>query len=304
MALDDVLWLENAGAVYNAVEYRHLMQALLGAAANGVLSPLDLKVTQRGAGANMSVDIAVGNAAILGTEAWPSQGVYIAHSDAVTNLAIGASNATNPRYDLIVLRVRDSVYSGGTDSVALEVVAGGYGGGGTPTEPATPANSLQLARVLVPAGSGSVVNANIAERRTLVGPENTPIGRIGYKTLGSATGPGIAGTTIDVNGSSITRTIRNGGTVEFQAAIRLHSNVAGDVFTLQVQRDGTNIGTQFDVPLPIANFGQTVLIAVQDSPGGGSHTYKVRAGRGVGTGSGTVDSAGWVYLEDTGADVA
>lgn len=301
MALDDCLWLENAGAVYNAIEYRHLLAALVQDK-QGVLAPGDLKVTQRGAGANMSVDLAAGDAAIGGTESVPAQGFYFAHSEGVTNLTIGAANATNPRYDLVVARVRDSVYSGATNSIALEIVAGTPAG--SPVEPSLGANSMVLARVLVPAASSTVVDANITERRVLTGPADLAQGRLQYKVLGSATGPGIVGSAVDVNGSSITQTVAAGRTVTYAAAIRLHSTIANDVFTLQVKRDGTSIGIQFDVPLPIATVGQTVLIEADDTPTAGSHVYKIVVARGGGTGSGTVDSSGWARLEDSGGSVA
>ncbi len=301
MALDDCLWLENAGAVYNAVGYRHLLAALVQDK-EGVLAPGDLKVSQRGAGANMSVDVAAGDGAVHGTESSPAQGFYFGHAEGVTNLAIGAANATNPRYDLIVMRVRDSVYSGGVDSIALEVVAGTAAG--SPTEPATPANSMVLARVLVPAASSTVVNANILERRVLTGPASVAQGRLTYKTLGSATGPGIAGTAVDVNGSTVSATVTAGRTLIYHAALRVSSNVAGDVFTVYIMRDGTQIGIEWDVQLPIASNSMAIMVTAQDTPAAGARSYKCQAFRKAGTGSGTVGSSGFVSLHDDGGAVA
>ena len=297
MALDDALWLENAGAVYNAEEYRHLLQALVGLTA-GILSPLDMKVSQRGAGANKSVDITKGNAVIKGSESVPEQGMYLAHNDATVNLIIPDAES-QPRYDIVVVRVHDSAYSGATDSVAFEVKKGTAAA--TPSEPTLDANSMSLARILVPASSTTVVDANITDRRNLVGPENFPQGRLVYQALGVATGPGIGASATPVNGSSIVRTTRAGGYHKYGAAIRFHCNAANNVGVLQVQRDGTNIGAQFDVPFPIVNQAQTVLIEAHDTPPAGSHTYRVVASIGVGSGSGTVDSSGWCCLEDLGA---
>jgi len=155
------LYLENAGAVYNAIEDRQLIRAQTPS--HGVFFVGDLVVTQRGAGANRSVDVAAGSVAVAGTESAPAQGYYFQHHDATTNLPLDASDPSNPRYDLIVQRFRDSEASGVNDDGALVVVKGTAAA--SPAEPAVPANSLVLARVTVGAGVTSITNANIVDRR-------------------------------------------------------------------------------------------------------------------------------------------
>jgi hypothetical protein len=111
---------------------------------------------------DMSVDVLSGHAWIDGTES-ASQGTYHGYNDATRNLAVAASDATNPRKDLVVARVRDAQYSGATNAWALEVVTGTAAP--SPTEPAVPANAVVLALVDVAAGASSVTNANITDRR-------------------------------------------------------------------------------------------------------------------------------------------
>lgn len=135
----------------------------------GVVNQTDLAVSQRGAGANMSVDVAVG-AAWVQIDTGTRNGVSHLYSDAIVNTAITAAHATLPRLDQVVLRYNDSfIPTGAGDVPTIEVVAG------TPTTGATldnrtgatalPNDCLRLADVLVPAASSTVVSANIRDRR-------------------------------------------------------------------------------------------------------------------------------------------
>ena len=90
----------------------------------------------------MSVDVAGGRAFVSGTEA-TYQGVYFAENRGSSNIAVAASDPTNPRIDLVVMRVRDSAYSGATDTVAIEVVTGTPAA--SPVAPTLPDSSLLLA---------------------------------------------------------------------------------------------------------------------------------------------------------------
>jgi len=91
------------------------------------------------------------------------QGAYAVTNDATVNLAIGAADPTNPRRDLVVVTVRDAAFSGANNDVILQVVQGTPAG--SPVDPATPANSLVLARVAVAAAASSIVTANITDLR-------------------------------------------------------------------------------------------------------------------------------------------
>lgn len=151
------------------------MRALLAALEGiqeGVVGGGDLKVAQRAAGgANMSVDIAAGDAYVQ-VDSGVRNGLAHAYSDALENRLVAASHATLPRIDYVILRYNDSSIPAGAggDVPTLEVLAG------TPTAsvtldapgvspPALPNDALLLAAILVPAASTSVVAGNIRDRR-------------------------------------------------------------------------------------------------------------------------------------------
>lgn len=135
----------------------------------GVLLSADLKVTQRAAGANMSVDVAAGSCWVQGDDSATAQPTYRCRNDAAVNAAVSGADATNPRIDRVIAEVLDSAFSGVSLLWRLRVITG------TPTAGATlanltgagavPNNALLLANVLVPAASGSVIDANIADVR-------------------------------------------------------------------------------------------------------------------------------------------
>lgn len=135
----------------------------------GVYEAGDMKVVQRAAGANMSVDVGVGAAWVRGTTV-SRQGMYHVYNDGVVNLAVNAAHATLPRIDQVILRIFDSTDAGsGSDVPTLSVSAGTATSGATLDNrtgaAALPTNAIRLADILVPAASTSVVTANIRDRR-------------------------------------------------------------------------------------------------------------------------------------------
>jgi hypothetical protein len=153
-----------------------LLQGLIGSAYGGGAASGAYAVTQRQAGANMSVDIAAstgGGIAVAGTTVG-NQGLYIVppHS-AVINEAISTADPTNPRVDQLIVQTFDNTIDSSTNNKAQVTVLAG-----TPTAGATigitgnrngaaalPANSYRLADVLVPAAAASITNANVFDRR-------------------------------------------------------------------------------------------------------------------------------------------
>lgn len=178
MAIDNSVGMfnENAGSIYNAREYRRLFSRMLmgadvrtiggsatsGTGNGGVARAGDFAVTERGAGANMSVDVAAGGAMVGGTES-ATQGEYFVFSTATINVAITAADATNARIDIVGIRVQDSEYSGASDDAVVTVITGTPAA--VPAEPSLPANFLTLARVDVPAADTAIQNAQITNRR-------------------------------------------------------------------------------------------------------------------------------------------
>lgn len=168
------------GESHPAEDVRRWVHALAGGA-TGVVNAGDLLVSQNGT-PNMSVNVAQGRAYIAGSES-SFQGVYFVENRGTVNLSITAADATNPRIDLVVLKVEDSTYSGATDAASLAVVTGTAAA--SPAEPSAPANSVVLARVDVAALETTILTADLTDRR---GNLATSLG--GVRPVTSSTRPG------------------------------------------------------------------------------------------------------------------
>jgi hypothetical protein len=177
----DPLWVQ--GGNYTATEDRLALAALFGArhfvdlapstsplvsagGGHGVVGSADMAVT---AGAGTTVNVAAGLAVVRGTQQ-SDQGVYVTSNDAAKSLTISAADATNPRKDLIVSRVKDAEFGIAGDTGPLEVVAGtatgGLTAGNATGRPTPPENALILAEVFVPAGAASSASYTITDLRT------------------------------------------------------------------------------------------------------------------------------------------
>jgi len=152
-------WLQNGS--HPAENDRLSTQAIWST--TGIINSTDLQITQNSP-TGMSVLAAAGWAAILGTTQ-SNMGVYMSYNDASTALTITTANASNPRIDLVCITVQDAYYTGSLNTVTFNVVAGTPAG--SPVAPATPANSIVLARVAVGAGVTTISNANITDTRVL-----------------------------------------------------------------------------------------------------------------------------------------
>lgn len=144
-----------------AEDTRRFIDALLDSR-EGIVGSGELAVTENGT-PNMSVNVAAGRAFVNGSQS-SFQGSYFVDARSVTNVAVTAADATNPRKDLVVAKVEDAAYSGGTSAWSLAVVAGTPAG--SPAEPAAPANSMVLAMIDVPANDTAITNSQIIDRRT------------------------------------------------------------------------------------------------------------------------------------------
>lgn len=122
----------------------------------------EMQVTQSGT-PGMSVVVAAGWAWVLGTTS-STQGIYSTYNDASTTLSVTTANPSLPRIDRVCVTVRDAAYSGASNDVILQVVAGTAAA--SPSAPAVPASSLSLATIAVAAGATSISNANITDGRT------------------------------------------------------------------------------------------------------------------------------------------
>jgi hypothetical protein len=140
--------------------------------AGGVVDLSDedhLKVVERGAGANMSVDISAGRGVIKG-----SGNAYPVRNTTAINAAIGSNAAGNPRKDAIVLYIdlAESPTATADDVVKSAVVAGTAA-----ASPVAPSDStiqaavggsnpfLRLANVNVANGETAIEDAHIEDAR-------------------------------------------------------------------------------------------------------------------------------------------
>jgi hypothetical protein len=162
VTLHKPLYMQAAGGdptiAYPAVEDRLLITSMWET--EGVIAG-GLKVSQRAAGANFSVDVAAGQAVISGDDV-ANQGTYQVFSDAVENLTIPAPPGSGTRIHRVVAQVRDKLHSGSysTYDWLLQVLEDT--GSGTP---AVPGSAYSLALVSVSAGQASVLDSHITGTR-------------------------------------------------------------------------------------------------------------------------------------------
>ena len=147
-------------------------RALAGIVGEGIASfnsgnkrtPDDLKVTENSPAA-MSVIVARGGGYVQGDDV-SDQGVYFVYNDGNKVVTVPAADASNPRKDIIVARIKDNTHGVAGDTWALELVAGTPSA--TPSEPALPASALKLATVDVLALATTITNARITDRRARI----------------------------------------------------------------------------------------------------------------------------------------
>lgn len=188
------LWLQNVD--YPAQADRALFAELWD---EGVLDLASFAVTQRAAGANMSVDVAVGRAVVTGDDQ-ANQGNYLVTSDALINAAIGAAPGSNSRIDRVVLRINDPNAGGPAgDSATVAVIAGTAAA--SPVAPATPTSAISLATIgPIPVGTVAITTAMITDTRLLAGRRDTP----GVMSL--YTGAIAPNGWLEANGQAVSRT--------------------------------------------------------------------------------------------------
>ena len=144
----------------------------------GVLTNTDYVTTQNGS-PNMSVNVSAGIAYIINT-AWSYASnaqtkFWRVVNDSVVNATVATSDGSNPRIDLVCIKVNTGVTPDGTASNVATIISSGVDAAlkGTPAvspvAPTAPSNYLVLAQVRVNAGVTSIVNANITSQLANVG---------------------------------------------------------------------------------------------------------------------------------------
>jgi len=117
----------------------------------GVLGDDSLKVT---ADSGLDVSIAEGSAILPGSIS-AQQGTYFVDAWGATIVSLSGANS-DPRIDLIVAVVYDSIYAGSEPNDGWELTAITGTPATSPAVPALPDNAIALAQVSVPANATSV----------------------------------------------------------------------------------------------------------------------------------------------------
>lgn len=174
MALDTVPWMIAGGAVHSAEVGRSLAYAATGGK-SGITAPRDFLVLALST-PGTSVRVAAGSAAIVNAYAGQEGQSYIARNTSDVNVAIAAT-VGSARSDMLVLRIDDPQYGGSVppDGVAigpyvkLEIIPN-VGSTATEVPGGTPYPAIPLARIDIPAGTGTITNAMITSLRSLYRP--------------------------------------------------------------------------------------------------------------------------------------
>lgn len=287
---------------YPFSQLRQAINDIGGGLQEGVVGGTDLGVAQRAGGANMSVDVAAGNAWVKGDDT-TRQGLYHVINDAIVNVGVSGADVTNPRIDQIVLQIADSSVLGTSDTPLLKVITGTPTASAQSSNPgganyragaaALPNTALRLADITVPAGATSIINSNVTSRRPWArGMYLSSVGSGGDITISqtSFTGTGIgipSGVSCECSGNPIRFAIQgvysSGGTETFSVA----PFVDGAVVT----------GLQRDY-LVVPSFYNPLAIQWMLYPSAGAHIFafqvKVSGGSVILAANGTTGVQSWL----------
>lgn len=283
---------------YSALDVRDLLHVLV--ATEGVVS--GLRVAQRAAGANMSVDVASGVAVITGDDV-TSQGKYQCTSTATENVTVPAAPGSGTRVHRVVARVKDKLHNGTwtTYEWTLELLADT--GSGTP---ATPASAVSLATVSVSAGQVSVLDSNITNSAAAARLFGTP--RPTVTDFVSAPSFGSTGAWVDFTSGQwppISFTVPPVGALAITVAAGNIANTNASTATIRIAYRLSGAFTVGADPLDskcVLNAGESPLSAsrrtyISGLPPGGSVTVTPQWRISSGNGSTASISAGQLAVE-------
>ena len=279
---------------YSAIDVR---RALSTGLQEGVIDSGSYEVTQRAAGANMSVDIAAstGEGAWVQGDTVAAQGLYfIAPHSTVINETITANADANARVDQVILEILDDTHDAGAlNKARIRVLTGSTAVAGATLDNRTgaaalPNGAIRLADVLVAAGAVSVSNSSIRDRRPWArGAYNRIIvSSGGNKTIASATPAALDSTNLNP------RIECSGAPVRVVLRCRHSNSGAGNfnIFELRVDGATSDMGT-LTGGVSVANTNASFAVMTFDFvPSAGSHRFAPYWSATAGTGTVNVSS--------------
>lgn len=158
------------GATHSAQQFRMLVRDLANGA-EGITQGDDLKVTQRSTPGG-GVTVGDGSGVIKGRDN-TFQGHYAACNVGSINVDIAATGAT-PRSDMVIVRVEDPEYgyshNPATDEIVFIDVLSNVSSSATTVPTGT---GIPLARIDIPASTGTITNAMITDLRKCANPRRS-----------------------------------------------------------------------------------------------------------------------------------
>lgn len=174
MAMERVPYLVGGGFEHSA-EIMRVMLAASTSGAEGIMSPGNLKVTPLPV-PGTSVVVAPGNALIRNSYGGGDGQTYATRAPQQTEVPIVATGSAGGRTDLIVARIDDPTYGGDSfdpvtfEAAKFEVIRGVPSGTKSAKELGLGYPAIELAKVTLPASTGTVTSAMIKDLRSMALP--------------------------------------------------------------------------------------------------------------------------------------
>lgn len=174
MAMERVPYLTGGGFEHSA----EVMRAALAAStsgAEGIVTAGDFKVAPT-AVPGTNIDVAPGNALIRNSYGGGGAQSYAVRAPSQTQLPIQATGSAGARTDLVVARVDDPTYAGGPfdpgtfEAAKFEVIRGVPAATTSAAELGLGYPAIALARVTLPASTGTVTESMVTDLREIAIP--------------------------------------------------------------------------------------------------------------------------------------
>lgn len=180
MAWDSVPWFVGGGAEHSPEVARLLAYAATGSA-EGIVGPTDLKVVPLDV-PGTSVTVQIGAALVLARSTGGAQQTYVARLPEADTVAIAPTGSSGGRSDLIVAQIEDPFMAGEPWQEPSDPTSGPYvftrvisnvPAGTTRLQDVAGyegRSAITLARIDIPASTGTITSAMIKDLRTMARP--------------------------------------------------------------------------------------------------------------------------------------